>query len=65
MRFQLYKRCESSVAIQAVCLIFDIVYNKLQEVFNPLLYNRIFFFFAVLGFELRAYILSHSTSPFL
>jgi hypothetical protein len=23
------------------------------------------FFFAVLGFELRAYILSHSTSPFV
>jgi hypothetical protein len=25
----------------------------------------IFFFFALLGFELRAYTLSHSTSPFL
>jgi hypothetical protein len=24
-----------------------------------------FFFFVVLGFELRAYTLSHSTSPFL
>jgi hypothetical protein len=26
--------------------------------------NKDFFFFAVLGFELRAFILSHSTSPF-
>jgi hypothetical protein len=27
--------------------------------------NTIFFFFAILGFELRAYTLSHSASPFL
>jgi hypothetical protein len=27
--------------------------------------NFFFFFFVVLGFELRAYILGHSTSPFL
>jgi hypothetical protein len=26
--------------------------------------NAYFFFFAVLGFEVRAYTLSHSTSPF-
>jgi hypothetical protein len=31
---------------------------------ESILYN-FFFFFAVLGFELRAYTLSHSTSPFL
>jgi hypothetical protein len=29
------------------------------------IFNSFFFFFAVLGFELRAYTLSHSTSPLL
>jgi hypothetical protein len=29
-----------------------------------MLRNCLFFFFAVLGLEIRAYILSHSTSPF-
>jgi hypothetical protein len=27
-------------------------------------YTILFFFFAILGFELRAYTLSHSTNPF-
>jgi hypothetical protein len=30
----------------------------------PILLSFFYFFFAVLGFELRVYTLSHSTSPF-
>jgi hypothetical protein len=36
----------------------DVILNLSSEM------NKTFFFFAVLGFELRAYTLSHSTSPF-
>jgi hypothetical protein len=47
------------------------IYHMQYEVFkNVYIYifrmtKSSFFFFAVLGFELRAYTLNHSTSPFL
>jgi hypothetical protein len=37
--------------------------NNVVELINTT-HASFFFFFAVLGFELRAYTLSHSTSPF-
>jgi hypothetical protein len=41
-------------------------YNYVMlEVFSTVPVWYFFFFFAVLRFELRAYTLSHSTSPFL
>jgi hypothetical protein len=47
-------------------LAFRLITQKLHHVGNNEgSYKLVFFFFEVLGFELRAYTLSHSTSPFL
>jgi hypothetical protein len=51
------KRNESPdlVSLQALCFSFELVMNYFEQVY-------IYIFFVVLGFELRAYTLSHTTS---
>jgi hypothetical protein len=39
-------------------------YSPTLQTPSPVIFLLLIFFFALLGFELRAYALSHSTSPF-